>query len=369
MEPLDLLQAVSHPDPYPAYRTLREGPPVVFDPRLQTWIVTRAATITRALATPALRVRPTAEPVPRPLVGTPCGEWFGQLVRMNDGPDRHDAPKAGLERALAAVDLADVANQARRAAATVPWSPAWSFEVPVRAVAGLLGFDEALHADVARWVGDLVSAIAPGAAADTLARGQAAAGALSERMATLLHTPARAGSVVARVQAADGLSQAALRANLVGLLSQTHDATAGLLGNSLVALARGAGAGDLGAVVDETMRFDPPVQNTRRFAAEPMQLDGVDLPAGAAVLLVLGAAGRDPALNPDPDTFRVDRPDRRTLGFGWGPHACPGSAIARAIAVAALAECWQETLRGSLRWGYRPSVNARIPVFESPDGG
>jgi cytochrome P450 len=121
--------------------------------------------------------------------------------------------------------------------------------------------------------------------------------------------------------------------------------------------------------VQEVARHDAPVQNTRRFVARPVEIEGVPLAAGDAVLLVLGAANRDPALNAEPDAFRLDRTDRRMLGFGHGAHACPGQGLACAVAAAAL-----QTLlaRGDLDvdgmrrrgWHYRRSVNARIPVFD-----
>jgi len=167
----------------------------------------------------------------------------------------------------------------------------------------------------------------------------------------------------------------ALRANLVGLLSQTCEATAGLLGNSLAALAREPGLrrkiGDrldlLPALVAEVARHDPAVHNTRRFVVEATRVAGQALAPGDALLLVLAAANRDPALNPAPATFALMRAEHRCLGFGHGGHGCPGQALATSLAAAGL----QALLAGGLDtgallqrgWHYRPSVNARIPVF------
>jgi hypothetical protein len=82
-------------------------------PRAPRWCLTRrassgspssAASVKEVLGNPACRVRPVAEPVPAAIVGSPAGEVFGHLVRMNEGL-RHDAPKLALQRFLAAVDL------------------------------------------------------------------------------------------------------------------------------------------------------------------------------------------------------------------------------------------------------------------------
>jgi cytochrome P450 len=84
------------------------------------------------------------------------------------------------------------------------------------------------------------------------------------------------------------------------------------------------------------------------------------------MLLVLAAANRDPACNPEPDRFLADRPARRIFGFGHGPHACPGQALALDIAGAALATLAAHgglPRPGAVAWTYRPSLNGRIPVF------
>ena len=86
------------------------------------------------------------------------------------------------------------------------------------------------------------------------------------------------------------------------------------------------------------------------------------------MLLVLGAANRDPALSAERDALRLDRADRRRLGFGHAAHGRPGQALACVIAAAALEALLARgdvDLEGMRHrgWHYRRSVNARIPVF------
>lgn len=121
-------------------------------------------------------------------------------------------------------------------------------------------------------------------------------------------------------------------------------------------------------LVGEVARFDPAVHNTRRFVAAPTRVAGTELATGDALLLVLAAANRDPSLNPAPDRFELQRSERRSLGFGHGAHACPGEALACALATACVEALLEQDLdldvlaqRG---WRYRPSVNVRIPVFD-----
>ncbi len=68
-----------------------------------------------------------------------------------------------------------------------------------------------------------------------------------------------------------------------------------------------------------------------RLARTPVTVGGVDIRAGSCVMVLNGAAGRDPRRFDEPDEFRLDRPNAKEhLAFGRGPHACPGGPLARA---------------------------------------
>ncbi|MDQ0073741.1 cytochrome P450 [Variovorax boronicumulans] len=378
--PVDPVAAVMHADPYPFYAQLRAGPPLMWNEKLRVWVASRADAIESVLLVHgALRVRPAAEPVPRAIAGSPAGEVFGHLVRMNDGA-AHQAHRPALQRALAGLDLNAVHAAALRVARDVPMAPLSDalFSMPVQAVAHLLGFSDEALPQVDRWMRDFVACLSPLSTADQLQAASTAAGELMTRFELLTASaPPRNGTLLAAVLAESDASASLSRpllANLVGLLSQTCDATAGLLGNSLIALMRepslrqaACTRDGLQAIVDETARHDPSVHNTRRFAIEPITIAGTPLAAGDAVLLVLAAANRDPAFNPEPDRFQLVRERRRVLGFGHGMHACPGQALACTLAAAGLdALLNRQPDLDAIRargWSYRPSANARIPVF------
>lgn len=382
------MRAAVHPDPYPYYAALVAGPALAFHPGLRLWVAASAAAVTEALEHPALRVRPPAEQVPRLIAGTPAGELFGHLVRMNDGPP-HAVGKPVLQRALAGVAPSHANQRARWIAASPGFdlhSPAgltrWAFEVPVSVTADLLGFREDELPQVAAWMADFVACLSPLSSMPQLAGASAAALALLERLRSLVAASGAGGdTLVARVQqeahGAGWHNANAMLANLVGLLSQTYEATAGLVGNSLVALMTQPGArraldvspDQISQWVQETARHDPPVQNTRRFAAQDMQLCGVPLKAGDAVLLLLAAANRDPAANDRPQHVLLHRPLRRAFGFGRGRHACPGQDLAQGIATGAFQALLQQgpaLSAADMAWTYRPSANARLPIFHAP---
>jgi cytochrome P450 family 150 subfamily A5 len=85
--------------------------------------------------------------------------------------------------------------------------------------------------------------------------------------------------------------------------------------------------------VEETLRFESPVKGDFRLSRVPTTVGGVDIPAGTTVMVLNGAANRDPRHFEEPGAFRVDRASaRQHLSFGHGIHTCPGAPLARAEA-------------------------------------
>ncbi|GID32440.1 cytochrome P450 [Paractinoplanes brasiliensis] len=135
------------------------------------------------------------------------------------------------------------------------------------------------------------------------------------------------------------------------LLVAGFETTTNLIGNAVHALMRHpdqwaafAGApGELAAsVVEETLRYDPPVHRAGREALADVEIAGTSIRAGEFVVTLIGGANRDPAAFDDPDRFDVfRRPTTAHLAFGGGIHYCVGHPLARleaTVAVRALAE-------------------------------
>lgn len=357
MPPLNAIAAASHPDPYPYYRQLLAGPDLVFDAGLTLWIASRAAVVREVMANPDCLVRPVDQAVPHAISGSAAGAIFSGLARMNEGA-AHAGPKLAIAQVLAAVDLEQVARRTSHFAAMLDGRSitGWMFDLPTYVVADLLGLDEAELPRVALWMADFVRCLSPLSTPQQLASASTAAQALAARFAAL---PQLRGVSLA---------------NLIGLLSQTHEATAGLVGNGIVALltepqlqARLRAAPHLAAAfVREVARYDPPVQNTRRFVAQATRVAGVALQPGDTILLLLAAAGRDEDANPHANAFMLERAQRQLSGFGHGRHACPGQELAFAIAASAIQHllALPEPLDPSaLCWTYAQSLNARLPLF------
>ena len=82
--------------------------------------------------------------------------------------------------------------------------------------------------------------------------------------------------------------------------------------------------------IEESLRFDSPVQGLWRRTACPVNVAGVDIAEGSAVMVRFGAANRDPLVFEDPDRFDITRPNAtQHVAFGLGAHFCLGAALAR----------------------------------------
>ena len=81
--------------------------------------------------------------------------------------------------------------------------------------------------------------------------------------------------------------------------------------------------------VEETLRYESPVQLLTRMTTHDIEIDGRKIFQGQPVAVSYGAANRDPAMFPDPDTFSLDRDASKHLGFGLGIHYCLGAPLAR----------------------------------------
>jgi cytochrome P450 len=82
--------------------------------------------------------------------------------------------------------------------------------------------------------------------------------------------------------------------------------------------------------VEEVLRLESPIKSDFRLTRVSTTLGGVDLPAGAKIMLLPGAANRDPAHFECPADLRVDRPNaRQNVAFARGVHSCPGGPLAR----------------------------------------
>jgi cytochrome P450 len=227
----------------------------------------------------------------------------------------------------------------------------FAFRLPVTMICEMLGVPQADRHRFRPLAADLTTALELVADASDLASADAAAAELGAYFAQLTaerRTKPRGDLVSALVTARDAddgrLSDEELLANLILLLVAGFETTASLLGNGLAILldhpeaaaSLRSGTTPVPGFVEEVLRYDSPVQLASRVAlADGLVVAGMPIPRGSEVVLLLGAANRDPGRYPDPDLFDAARVDSQPLSFGAGAHFCLGNSLARLEATVA----------------------------------
>ncbi|MFD8144392.1 cytochrome P450, partial [Streptomyces sp. NPDC059708] len=256
-----------------------------------------------------------------------------------------------------------------------------AFPLPMTVICELLGVPDLDRERFREWSNDVV-APKPGTLDNTAHR------QLSAYLVDLVAAKAESPgddllSALIRTRAEDGdqLSPDELIGMAFLLLVAGHETTVNLISNGVRALLahpeqladlRADYDGLLGGAVEEMLRYDGPVQNsTYRYTAEDVEIGGVVIPAGQAVLVSLAGADRDPGRFPDADVFDIRRPSGGHLAFGHGLHFCIGAPLARMegrIAVRGLLERFPDLAPdpagGPLEWlpGALMHGVSRLPV-------
>jgi cytochrome P450 len=185
----------------------------------------------------------------------------------------------------------------------------------------------------------------------------------------------------ARLEGDDGQPTALTDDELLGfcllLGSAGHETTARLICNSAVTFWRhpdqrrelAEDPGLLAAAVEEFLRFDPPSQVQGRWSTRAVEIHGRTIPEDVRVLLLTGAAQRDPREYDDPDRFDIHRKIERHLSFGFGQHLCLGKSLARQECRVAFEEILArfpdyEIDEAGLAWAHNNNVRgyAKVPM-------
>jgi len=382
-------------DPYPHYARVREQAPVYQHP-FGFWLLTGYDDVSWLLRAPGLSVEDDNVAADS-LLRQVREEVFGdEAPRANaasmldrDPPDhtrlRRLVSKAFTPRAINALrprvaDLVDGMLDGVAAEGTVDLVDALAFPLPFSVIAEMLGTPPADHDRIRQLTGTVVRSLEPIADPELVQAIMAADEELSQIAAEMIGWK--------RANPADDLLTALIHAEDDGdvldddeLVAQTlllyiagHETTVNLIAGGALALLRHPGQlallrsdpGLVGNAVEEMLRYDSPVQASRRITLEPTTVAGVTIPAGSFVMASLGSANRDERFwGADAGELRIDRDNaRQHVSFGAGHHHCLGASLARleaAIAFERLAGRFPRlALAGDVVWNGR--INLRGPA-------
>lgn len=337
-------------NPYPHYPALREHP-AVWVPELGAWFVGRHRDVLAMVSNPKVFSNSKFNEISK-------GEFnyapdAAQLV-ASDPPEhtrlRQLAGQAfrpprirALQHTIASVTdhyLDPLASRGGRFDFAVDFAD----RIPIHLIAEMLGAEVDMAPTFKTWTSDILSAanrsrMAPEELARIRRSVDEARAFFLDLIAHRREQPGEdmISAFITAQEANDWLSTEEIVGLSILLLIGGDETTAHLLGNTMVALWEHpdqleilrADPSLIPAAIEESLRYDAPVQTVFLTTTEDTEIDGVLIPRDAAVIGVWGAANRDPDYVDDPDRFDLTRGNVGHLAFGHGPHFCLGAMLAR----------------------------------------
>lgn len=343
-------------DPYPHLQEMRQADPVHRN-FLGIWILFRYTDVFQMLRDASLSVE-DAKATPTPLMQM-ARDAMGDVADMgsNSMLNRDPPDHTRLRRLVAKAFTPRMIDRLRPRleflvdAALDEAGREWdvidglAFPLPFQLISELLGTPETDSVQLREWSGTVVRSLEPVTDPEMIGAIAEAGRNIRELVLDILEWkrshPADdlLTALIAAEEDGDKLSAQELSEQVALLYLAGHETTVNLIGNGTLALLRhpdqmerlGADPGLDGNAVEELLRYDSPVQNSRRITLSPLQIGDHRVDEGSFVVLSLASSNRDPVKwGETADRLDVGRPNAsQHLSFGGGHHYCLGSHLAR----------------------------------------
>ncbi|MFV0463959.1 MAG: cytochrome P450 [Nostocoides sp.] len=342
--PYDLFGPGVLADPYPWYRGLRTHSPVHYVPERDIWVLSRFDDVKAALLNHRALSSADGIAYGRESTGDivttdpPAHTRLRRLVNTMFTPRAVALMESRIRDIIAGL-LDEVCQRGHG-----DWIADVAVPLPITVIAEILGIDADDRADFKHWSTSIFALLSGDHSAEDWARLDADRSACVVYLRTVIaerhHGALDAGdliSVLLRAQEGDQLTDTELLNFCTLLLVAGNETTTNAIGNGLLAMQQNGDQmalldrepGLINSAVEETLRYDAPIQGLFRTARSDVQLPGGTVPSGARVLLLYGSANRDSEVFADGDTLQITRNPTKHLAFGAGIHACVGAALAR----------------------------------------
>ena len=342
-------------NPYPTYAQLRADTPIFFHEPWGKWIVTRHGDISTLLRDRRLgRVLGNVKVRTDPEHAAFDDIQDGSLLEL-EPPDHTRIRTAvqdaftprhvrALEGKIAALCAQLAASLAARPEHRADLLRDFAEPIPVTVIAELLGVPDAERYRLVPWSKAIIGMFEPERTPEMEAAAIEAARDFATYVRVLIKEKRRAPqddliSRMVRLHDADPerLSESEIVANAILFLDAGHEAVVNVVGNGMMALLSKpdvwkelkAHSESLETTVEETLRFDTPLQFFERVVREDLSYKGFSWPKGTRLCLYYASGNRDEAVFEHPDTFDLTRSPNPHLSFGLGLHYCIGAPLAR----------------------------------------
>jgi cytochrome P450 len=358
-DPYGLFDPQIFDDPYPIYHLLRYAEPVYWCETLGAWLLTCYSDVRRALADSAYSSaarRPAAtgrlpEELSRRMV--PIDDFISHWLMNLDAPE-HGQLRLPLARLFNGINVQGLRARVI-ALATRLLDPiladgggdlieTFAQPLPVAVIADLVGIPRTDHVKLFGWFNRMSTYFEFGAAripvlqamTETIGEMKEYLGALCELRRSLPQSDFLTEALTLEA-AEDSSARDRTVATIALFLFAGHESTRASFGNGMLAILGQpeaerrlrANPGLLDHAIEEMLRYDGPFMRVDRVLTVPVEVRSRRLSAGERVVLVVGAANRDPSHFQHPDRFDIDRLNVDHLGFGHGEHYCLGARLAR----------------------------------------
>lgn len=373
-------------DPYPHHSGLREKHPIHYSIGAQAWWVTSFAAVQEVLRDK--RFGADVRKYPKRLkrihssMDEERREAFDNPSMLDRDPPEHTRLRKLGSQGFMHKFVQSLEPNIRRIVdeCLAPTSNESGFDVmetlaqplPAYVIAEMMGLPNADYEQFRQWSEDIIAGSSTNDA-DLLIKSDAADRALRAYFRDIIR--ARRGNpgddligqLIRAEEAGDKLTEMELYSTCLLLLIAGHETTTRLIGNGLHLLLEHpeqfawlrTNPDAIPAAIEEMLRFEPPVQATRRFVTEDLEFHGHRMTFGQQVLVSIAGANRDPAVNPAPDEFDIRRESGKQVSFGYGIHLCIGASLARLEARVAFEELFRrypsiEAVAAEPHWGTNP---------------
>ncbi|GER90452.1 cytochrome P450 [Dictyobacter vulcani] len=347
-----VLDYTNRANPYPIYAKMREHPIQLQDDG--RYVVSSYNLVSQLIKDPRMSVdmRKSNEPTIRVeqqepgfvFQDPPKHDWLRQQVMSKFTPQLISSLRPRLE------EIVNELLDAQHGQTQMDIVDNFAYPLPVTAICELLGIPREDEAQFHIWSTMIIKGSNLGRDLEAVKEARQGRELLNNYMGQLIdriQQQPRPGLLSAMIHdntVEKQMNRIELVTTATLLLIAGHETTVNLITNSTLTLMRHPAEFErlrrqpaiIPNLIEEVLRYEPPVQFTMRNALTDLTIEGIQIPKGSIIMLMNAAANRDPAHFQDPDRFNPVRPAIEHFGFGGGIHYCVGAPLARLEADIAL---------------------------------